>query len=164
MNNVIFLDIDGVLNSNDWYHKRQKLTTADETWSFLSRNLNEFDPIAVGRLQFIIHETNAKLVLSSSWRRLHSLDEISEFLGQISTWDNERWRELFIGATPCHHDGFRGHEIDAWMEEHHASVRKFVIIDDDSDFTEKQKPFFVHTTWKDGLTDSDVHKAIAILT
>ena len=54
---VIFLDIDGVLNSEEYYE------------SFPDGEfIPPIDPVCVERLKRIVDRTGAKLILSSSWR------------------------------------------------------------------------------------------------
>ncbi len=61
MRKIIFLDIDGVLNTRDWHCRMTKDTTHDE-FGFA------FDPITVSNLANIIDETGAVIVISSSWK------------------------------------------------------------------------------------------------
>lgn len=60
---IIFLDFDGVLNSQDWYNRRenQNLSHFDD-WG------ETFDPIAVDNLRKLIEQTGAKIVVTSTWR------------------------------------------------------------------------------------------------
>ena len=72
---VLFLDIDGVLNSNQWYYKRKELGLS------LEGDKSEFDPDTVEILNGLISDTNAKVVLSSTWRNNYdTLEEIQTFL------------------------------------------------------------------------------------
>ena len=59
---VIFLDIDGVLNSETFSKDNHKVYLAT------GEIKPDVDEKAVQRLVTIIKETNAKIVLSSSWR------------------------------------------------------------------------------------------------
>lgn len=56
----------------------------------------------------------------------------------------------------------RGAEIDGWLKEH-PEVTNYVIIDDRTDFTDKQKDHFVYVNPMYGLTDTHVIQAINIL-
>ena len=53
---VIFLDVDGVLNSNDWLENNRV------------RKENSVNPEKVKLLAEIVQNTNAEVVLSSTWR------------------------------------------------------------------------------------------------
>lgn len=60
---VAFLDIDGVLNSNQFWENCKNI---DE----------EIDDTAVARLAKIVNATNSIIVLSSSWRELREENEM----------------------------------------------------------------------------------------
>ena len=159
---VLFLDIDGVLNSLDWYKNRKHICNRD--W------INEFDPAAVKRLIYIIEKTGVELVLSSTWRRFHTLDEISSYLSNVSDKNQDWWRRKFIGITPkiyknIYEPILRGNEINTWLTTYTTKkpVRKYVIVDDDSDMLEEQKPYFIKINHDFGLTDNDVELIINIL-
>lgn len=146
---VVFLDIDGVLvtvryaillrDSGDSLYSGVDAWRADRL-----RNPTpyaRFDPQCVGRLNHILHETGAKIVISSSWRGrgLAALREIFRQEGVTG--------EL-IGCTPdldqsglLHPYRARGHEIAAWLNPHPA-VRCFAVLDDDSDMAYLHDDFF----------------------
>lgn len=63
MNKYIFLDIDGVLNSMDWFKENRE--TSDYT---------EIDPEKVKLLKEIVDKTGAEIILSSTWRELAAHD------------------------------------------------------------------------------------------
>ena len=52
--------------------------------------------------------------------------------------------------TPYHGGSIRGEEIDEWLRLH-PYVKKYAIVDDDSDMLPHQ-PLF-KTTWEEGLTE-----------
>lgn len=153
---VIFLDMDGVINSIAYWKQRNVVASHR---SVFDRHLDEIDPVALSRLNTLVEKSDAKLVLSSSWRETHSCKEIELMFLEIG------WRQTtvpFIGATP-YLRGKRGEEVDHWLERN-TSVKQYVILDDDSDFTSEQKEsHFVHTSWETGLLDEHVEKAIQIL-
>ena len=60
--NIIFLDIDGVLNNKDTFITQEKCFV--ET----GKELLEIDPVMVKRLAQIVKRTNSQIVISSSWR------------------------------------------------------------------------------------------------
>lgn len=57
---IIFLDVDGVLNSDEYIEKTKKLN--------IQGIESEVDPEKITLLRNAIVETGAKVVLSSSWR------------------------------------------------------------------------------------------------
>lgn len=58
MSNVIFLDVDGVLNSKFWENEHQREIS----------NGKYIDPEAVKLLRSLVKRTNAKIILHSGWR------------------------------------------------------------------------------------------------
>ena len=78
---IVFLDIDGVLNSEEWF---DKCFNSDYICD------SDIDPDAINRLIKFLDDTNAKIVLSSSWRRLNVQRTILEF----STFNNELLKKL----------------------------------------------------------------------
>lgn len=94
---IIFLDIDGVLNSGDW---------AEELYKNPNPNYHNFcDPKAVDMLIEFLQSTGFMLVLSSSWRRsgniyetFKSLDSIP-YLNKISPYIIGQTCRLNLGRT-----------------------------------------------------------------
>src|SRR5574344_367677 len=90
---IVFLDIDGVLNSEEWAKKRFNKLVSDDICD------SDVDSDAINRLIKFLDDTNAKIVLSSSWRSLNVQSTILEF----STFNHELLKKLIpyiIGVTP----------------------------------------------------------------
>lgn len=144
---VIFLDIDGVLNSDTTIRR-----TADNYVFVGSRQLKN--------LKNIINVTGAKVVLSSDWR--YDRDN-PEYNSDYLELKNElmRYGIRFYGFTPELSSAHRGAEIDQWLKEH-AEVSNFVILDDRTDM-EPNKDHWVQTTMAHGLGKEEMEAAINIL-
>lgn len=153
----IFLDIDGVLNSEQYYIEKPWPQRFEELKDKLDEHIafgiSHIDPKAVKLLNKLVAETKAKIVVSSSWRGDIALQTIFSLADII---------EPIYGETPRLESRFRGEEIKFWLEKQ-SKPYKYVIIDDDSDMFDDQKPYFIHTDYEFGLTKSDVDKAIKIL-
>jgi hypothetical protein len=149
---VIFLDFDGVLNSEASfrYETRRKLNDVGHTLS----------AVACSNLQYILdQDADVKLVISSTWRKLHTLQELSNILGSYVI-NGAR----IVGKTPVMFSGDRAHEITMWLEDN-PNVTKYVILDDDYDASNAARPsigHFFQTTSEDGLLFKQA-KAIAKL-
>ena len=157
---ILFLDIDGVLNSADWY-AGQRNGLGD---------LAHFDPTLVRRVDEIAGRTGAAVVVSSAWRLSHPLDELRALLrraGLVSA--------PIIGETPEIEGGIldglvRAVEILHWLEDHPeearaqggATVRRFAILDDLADFG-PLAPWHVRTSLDVGVTRADVERTVALL-
>lgn len=144
---VLFLDIDGVLNSDTFYLNRPKEI------KHLPYPLSEFDPACVARLNRILDETKARLVVSSSWRHDTFINRVLERAGiKTKVWD----------ITPYGMGKPRGHEIKKFLSEH-PNIENYVILDDVANMLPEQQSHFVQTKYYYGLTDEDMEKAINIL-
>lgn len=155
---VIFLDVDGVLNSEV---SRELDREKFDNWMEC-----EVSEMHVNNLKRIVDETGAKIVLSSSWRydfpQISGRQVISDPLTMVLVRKlRDAGLEIF-DVTPDLHGKMRGLEVQEWLNNH-PEVKRYVILDDDSDFTEEQKAFFVNSTFKSGLTDVLSDKAVSIL-
>ena len=154
---IIFLDFDGVLNSSAYLQRM-----GPKSWGTL-------DQTAVERLNKLIAKTNAQVVISSSWRYGHTVDQLrfilreAGFAGRVidmTPMDGETVGGIRLGAT-----GIRGFEIQAWLNRNkEVGVTEFVILDDCSILTDtSMAPHlmerFVQTSMATGLLDTHVEEA-----
>lgn len=165
---IIFLDFDGVLNPTHymmclgkmWRESNGQIKSQDDYGHLF------FGP-NVEALNHILYETEAKIVVSSTWR-LSGKQVIKDLFFDRNM--NLAF-DAFIDITPDHAQpqpsglwlaDERGEEIKAWLLSH-PDVTNYVIIDDQDDMLEEQKPYFVKTNQWYGLTMGDAEKAIEIL-
>ena len=148
---LLFLDIDGVLNSWEFAERIREKTECEVGDEFYDEK-NSFDPQAVERLNRILEETDCEVVLSSTWRLYHKLWEIKNWL--IMNGMKPEFGIRFIGVTPELYT-VRGSEIQEWLYKNNANDRIFAIVDDDSDM-EHLIDKLVQTDCKIGLQDHDV--------
>lgn len=154
---VIFLDIDGVLNHEQFYIKRAE-SAKTGTNEFQSYPLSQFDPESVANLNYITEQTGAKLIISSSWRFDSDIKDIFKKVGITAP---------VYGITPSLREKYgylcRGKEIDLYLSRH-PEITRYVILDDDSDMEPHQMPYFIQTdAYSDGLNKDLSEKAISIL-
>ena len=136
---VIFLDIDGVL-------------APIRRWD----RYEDLDPACIQRLNEIVAEGGADVVVSSTWRHGKTVAELQAML------DAQGFAGRVLDKTPTNIPGAsRGDEIAAWLAEH-AGVG-FVIIDDHADMGEL-RTHLVQTQPSRGLQPADVPRALAMLT
>lgn len=156
---LIFLDIDGVLNSQLWFVRTKG-----------SRERDDLDTTAIGFLNNLIAATDAKVVVSSTWRLGRTVEELQAVL------DRNGFKGEVIGKTEDLRyvtDGdciVRGNEILKWMKDHPVELgcayweyKDYVIFDDDSDMLYWQKDNFLLIDPYVGLTPNVVYKAKKIL-
>ena len=144
----IFLDFDGVL----------------VTWTGKGDHKRlDFHPEAVEALNWLVRESQAQIIVSSSWRKSHTLDELQQALDEAGV------KAQVTGTTPVldYKDGLlylgftRGQEITAWLQDQPADVR-YVVIDDDPNIS-PHEPHWVRTEFEMGLTLELAHRALEIL-
>ena len=135
---VIFLDVDGVLNSS-----QDGFNIKLETRKHLVL------------LKQLVDETGAEIVLSSSWR---IYDKTRVFIKKKL----EEYGIALIGFTPDTGES-KGKEIKKWLDETPYSIESFVILDDDSDMDEYTHAKLVKTDSNIGLHQVDIIKAIHLL-
>lgn len=146
---IVFLDFDGVLNSNRWVRENIHLIPANHL--FMHNNL---DHAAVARVEKIVQASGAKVVISSTWRLLNPIAKLRDIL------KNHGFTGEVVDITPRLGTA-RGNEIADWLNKH-GPVESFVILDDDSDMVHL-KHRLVQTSWDFGLLDEHVAKAIEML-
>lgn len=170
---AIFLDIDGVLNSTSWYRKVR--STSWEWHNMAGKYITySIDQNAVRLLDYIITNTEAKIVLSSSWRLGPPLPVLkADFLKvNIDIYDKTPcWGKLGVmdWEPVVDEDGHphlkqipRGEIVNAYLAKH-PEVTSYVILDDVDQFTEEQHKHLILTNEEVGLTKEDADKAIIIL-
>lgn len=162
----VFLDIDGVVNSSEFFSREKPL----EQFNGL-KEVSDFDlglahlcPGLVSRLN-LLADDGVAFVLSSTWRMKYPLHHVQTMLV------HKGFRGRLIGATPVSM-GTRGREIAMWIESATGApifdrVRKgewpdFVILDDDSDMLHLGW-HLVKTESNVGLQDGDVALARRVL-
>jgi predicted transcriptional regulator len=159
---IIFLDIDGVLNTGIYAThffeicKHFGLTKKEaKDWRHGMRDEfgSHFDPKPVQLLKWIIEETGAKIVISSTWR-LSGLETMKLM------WEMRDLPGEVIDITPYLNTN-RGEEIEALLKEN--DVDSYVIIDDDTDMLPEQLNNFVNVDSEYGITYKDAQQIINIL-
>ena len=176
---IVFLDIDGVLNSNDWYVRRQAEIAMEEIHK--QYPFYEIDPKAVEQLNRITDTTGAVLVLSSTWRLGQTLENRQELFKTVGITGQLVGMTIHMNAAG--HIGYtipRGCEIDHYLdgmnfqrinwskktqEEYleKTEVKNYIILDDDSDMLYNQREHFVKVPAMHGLTSKLADKCISIL-
>ena len=110
-------------------------------------------------LQWLVKESGASIVVSSTWRS--RMDEVQHAL-EWAGFDD--FSSFCIGRTPLA-GNLRGEQIDEYIKgltQGGVEVESYVILDDDS-FDIHQKDRLVKTEHEVGLTVRDAHRALALL-
>ena len=109
---VIFLDKDGVLNSDEYFDKIQGLE--------IEGIESDVDVEKVKLLKEAVDETGAKVVVTASARYTTNGKLLIQFL---------REQQILVDVTP-YINNVRGKEIKQWLSEH-PKTEDYVILDDE---------------------------------
>ena len=145
--NIVFLDVDGVLNS-----KNKLIDVYKKTHKPHSGYSYPFDERCLENLKFLIQETNSKIVITSTWRKEEK--GITILLNVLNEYDLDT---KVIGYTPILNTT-RELEIKKYLSQINYTPN-FIILDDDADFYELM-PFLIKTNNQFGLTKENAEEAI----
>lgn len=177
--NIIFLDVDGVLNHELFFMARyEKLQRQNKIPMFrivknhlkkkvkskeigtLDYYKRQFDPERIAWLNGLCEATDAAVVLSASMRgRWTPLQLNRIFQHADATF-------TIIDKTGHSESRIRGVEIHEWLRENcmywfgvnYYDFYRYAIIDDDSDMLLNQQHHFFHTDNYSGLTPNICYK------
>lgn len=124
-------------------------------------NWFKLDPVAIGLLQAIVKKSEAKVVLSSTWRlgaTKEELENLSNYLGVdiIGVTRNTRSHPNKITEP-------RGWQIQDWLNSYSDKVTHYVIIDDDDDMLAGQQDNFVKVDGQNGFSFENYLSCLTIL-
>lgn len=164
-NTLLFLDMDGVLNRIGYLGD----------FTFNQHALAEVEVRLVRRLAYqilltrqILNENDYELnvVISSSWRKIFSLEEFLSFGDQLPDFKpitDLMFRDEQLWRTRGSRSGYRGVEIQDYLDDIFPNpVSSYVILDDNSDFFPYQP--LVLTNMYEGFRQADAAKMHAFLT
>lgn len=132
MRKIIFLDFDGVL------HPKMSGT---------------FSQVCIFE-EFVEKMPNVEIVITSTWRKKHSLDELKmNFTLAV--------RDRIVGITPVLEDGYdfggRQREIQSYLDAAglHSANCYWIALDDMAMFFENNYPNLILTDARKGFTHDD---------
>lgn len=149
---IIFLDIDGVLNS--FAYDRQR-----------TPNDGNIDKTRLVLVKQLVDKTNAKIVLSSSWREhwKKNIDECDDIGKELISDFADAGLEIY-DKTPKIGNLERSQEIRTWLDLN-PDVSNFVIFDDNGYGWGDLSDNFIQTNYRigRGLEDEHINRALEIL-
>ena len=174
--NVIFLDIDGVMNSdqyNRWVYKHH----------MHNKGYGSIDPRECYRMARFCEKYNIKLIISSSWRNGNSWQQTyDEFMNEGFEGLPYRHHGMkvlapyIVGVTPYSTSRHRGQEIQYFFDitngkyqgykkvmKEDFQILSWCIVDDDNDMLDNQLDHLVQTNPLIGITRKDYDKILKIL-
>lgn len=151
--NIIFLDVDGVINNikdaEEQYERTRKPIIGFD-WPFSKSSLNV--------LKKIVDETDAKIVVTSSWRRREEGRKIL-----LAELDKYNLKEKVIGWTPCLKAFNREEEVIAYLKSNEYTNLNFIILDDEVSWYKDLKEYVIKTDAYFGLNEEHLEPSINLL-
>lgn len=145
----MFLDIDGVLNSVYGIHTQVP-----------GHGVMGIEDLLKERFFRILSETEAKIVLCSTWRRYdHLVEHLNERLA---------WGDRYIGNTgiwpwwekkPCPYEDERQWEVEQWIEQH-PEIERWVCLDDSIYPVNKPNGIKINSDNRFGVSDEQIDEII----
>jgi len=165
---IVFLDIDGVMTS-----------FGDTPGSYITHGEAGYgiSPSCFNRLKKLLEDEDAKVIISSNWRKFDDDGPRSFWISSYGRIQNPLPKlramlgDLLAGELPKVRHMVKSNVLSRWMEDNNVNETntKFVVFDDDPDegfqMTEdfNIKNHFIMTKLEMGLTDDDVKRAKEIL-
>ena len=147
---VIFLDVDGVIANTENHIKKAAANKGKPL-----READMFVPSCLRAFKDLVTIMDAKVVISSSWRK------IGETL-QIALHKLTEYEIPVIGITPSLRSGRRDDEITSYMKQHGIRPSNVLILDDsETDLTVVRRRLF-RVDGKYGFRRTDIPKAMAV--
>ena len=146
--NIIFLDVDGVLNC-------EHPSDGDFTFHELHKGEGLLNSNCILRLKHILETVdNSKIVLSSTWRTYSwRIEKLKFYFNKFGIKDPN----IIIDITP--RIGTRTKDISTWLDNNRDIVNRYVAIDDyllELDSSVRTEP-------RIGLSNKDAANAIRLL-
>ena len=177
--NIIFLDVDGVLNCQLFYEERFKKIKRNNKiplYKVVKKQLRKLvKSKEIGTLEFYKRQMDAKRI-----EMLNDLCEVTDSVVVLSASMRSRWTPLqlnkifqhcgatftIIDKTGHSESRIRGVEIHEWLKENcpywfgvnYYDFHRYAIIDDDSDMLLWQQHNFFQTDNYAGLTPNTCYK------
>lgn len=159
---ILFLDIDGVLNSSDNMSAQDQLYIINNSNIYLDKYGVFFDERCVRWLRFIIEKTDCKIVISSAWRfaglkAMKAMWKLRNLPGEVI--DRTPFDASESTKNRYNEDSERGLEIQEWLDIN--KPENYCIVDDEIDMLSHQN--FIRTDSEYGLNRRTALDIVKIL-
>ena len=159
MTKIVFLDIDGVINSlrSALMPENQELVKGFDRKHHSRSEMAlkvTFDPTAIALINRLCEKTGAKIVVHSSWNHTIGIDETRAKIieqGILEKYLHDPGMEMKISPT-C--DGGKWRQSQWWQKDHEDEVEEggWIIIDDHVINDYGAPPPQIQPTFQDGFT------------
>lgn len=169
---IIFLDIDGVLNSEEIASHWSKKGVNGYGGFFNETDIIEDKDVKWGQslvnnLKEIVEKTGASIVISSTWRKYFTIEKFKQMFA-LYGWNNApvigKTKDISkrVGKMSSLYEAVsRGVEIAEYLNSN--KIAQYVILDDYNDMLPDQQSHMIETDPLIGLQKSDAERAINIL-
>jgi hypothetical protein len=168
---VLFLDMDGVLNSAAFFLGRKKPKVPMGNRTPMQQFKYDLCPTLVGLLNYVLNSApDVRIVISSAWGHYYSIPQFRA--GLKSKGLSKENAEKIIGITPRKMSSMRCNEVVWWIQDHKeetgVDIKEWLTIDDhvifplksqDSHYG-KYKDQEIQTNSEMGLTMTEVRKIL----
>lgn len=158
--NVLFLDIDEVLNNNlntktDKEHKHVYINGV--------KHHDKFNPRLIENLNMLIERYDLKIVLSSTWRKLFDIYTMREMFancmgikGELIDYTTKKYLDTgYYDRREWEGDGAlprdRALQISEWLSEKKYNVKNYMILDDSIDVIYNHEGHYYRTKGEYGF-------------
>ena len=168
MKKVIFLDFDGVLNTEN-YQARLR-SEGKPQWDNYGQL---FDPEAVNNLKMVLDAVpGVLLVINSSWKleglnTMRAMWKARELPGSIHSVTPDYVPDLLDVDLDNYENiavlAGKGNEVKQWLERNTPGGCKYVVFDDVPDYLPEQEEHLIRVNPITGITVEYALKAISLL-
>jgi len=158
---LLFLDVDGVLNSSDSCRAFEGYGSARRPW--------RLDPVRIGLVRTVVDRMGFHVVWSSSWRQGHGPEKLASIMA-LYGWYNcpvvDTTGPRQISAWGLGESDTRGAVISRWLHREASDVgleEDYVVVDDNPGAKVGHKSNFVKTDPSVGITAKDCRKIESIV-
>lgn len=157
---ILFLDIDGVLNTQKylkevWDKKKRDHVDLDDLDSLANHKMLDIDMNKLKLLKEIVDECDLSVVITSSWKRLTVYPLVEKRLIELGI--------PVVGVTIDNMDN-RGKGIKNYIKKY--NIEEYIVLDDDIfyDYDEEILKRLVKTSfYEDGLDEEKKEEAIRLI-
>ena len=118
MNNILILDLDGIINVTVPNLKHEHVYLLDQKQEDL------FIPQLAKNINKLCKEFDFKIVISSTWRKHYSLQELEYMLRYMGI------ESPIVGSTPISNKETRSVEITHWLDTYSDKWSNYYVLDD----------------------------------
>ena len=161
----IFLDFDGVLNSDKYFSSVKYKTETegiDDAKIMLINHWMHLDHDAIALMNQLVEQSGAQVIISSTWRLHYSIDELNKMLTDRGATFKAVDRTPRGETKKMSQRVLRENEIQEFLNSLSEPPESFVIIDDMLSMGHLNSNF-IKTSFRNGFCKEHIISALRIL-